>query len=62
MDVALVEWFRRVPATCMGFPCKSSNLLGDVSNTITAISCFAWFFEVEDEAVRRKSAEQLIKH
>jgi hypothetical protein len=27
--VALAEWLRRVPAKYMGFPRKSSNLLGD---------------------------------
>jgi hypothetical protein len=38
--VALAEWLRRVPAKYMGFPRKSSNLLGDGKMNIAATFLF----------------------
>jgi hypothetical protein len=39
-NVALAEWLRRVPAKYMGFPRKSSNLLGDGKMNIAATFLF----------------------
>ena len=41
-DVALAEWLRRVPAKYMGFPRKSSNLLGDDGYNTTVIPENQW--------------------
>jgi hypothetical protein len=56
-NVALAEWLRRVPAKYMGFPRKSSNLLGDGYTESIPIPATLSFFQIvpricNDEALK----------